>query len=348
MPLLSRKRVGFIITVFFVFLVFFGISAEAEEDGNATAEKFVVPGGQSVGVSLDLSGVYVDGLGDVETEGGASASPAKSAGIVSGDIITAINDDPVKTVDDFRKKLNTLEDTEEVKVTLKTSQGTEETKSVVPVRASEDGSMKIGVWVKDAASGVGTITYYDPQTKEFAAVGHSISNVNAGIASGEITGDIFKSEIVGVRRGESGTPGELIGVYSENKLKIGAISQSNEFGIVGTVPNPENLNSMRQPIPIGGRDSVSLGEAIICSNVEGTKIQEFTIEIVEINQNSDCGKDIVFKVTDESLIQKTGGIVRGMSGSPIIQNDKIIGSVTHVLVNEPTMGYGIFIENMQK
>ena len=339
MPLLSRKRVGFIITVFFVFLVFFGISAEAEEDGNAAAEKFVVPGGQSVGVSLDLSGVYVDGLGDVETEGGASASPAKSAGIVSGDIITAINDDPVKTVDDFRKKLNTLEDTEEVKVTLKTSQGTEETKSVVPVRASEDGSMKIGVWVKDAASGVGTITYYDPQTKEFAAVGHSISNVNAGI---------FKSEIVGVRRGESGTPGELIGVYSENKLKIGAISQSNEFGIVGTVSNPENLNSMRQPIPIGGRDSVSLGEAIICSNVEGTKIQEFTIEIVEINQNSDCGKDIVFKVTDESLIQKTGGIVRGMSGSPIIQNDKIIGSVTHVLVNEPTMGYGIFIENMQK
>lgn len=307
--------------------------------------RYVVPGGQSVGVSLDLSGVYVDELGSIETEEGGLISPAKNGGIAKGDVITAVNGSEVKTVDQFKERMEEIEDPSSVSVSVTKPSGETETCTVAAAKAAEDGKYKIGVWIKDAASGVGTITYYDPKTGEFTAIGHSISE---GGVLGQASGDVYKAEIVGVRKGEQGVPGELIGVYSENKLKIGSILTSDATGIRGTVSNPENLISVHEAVPVADCEEVQMGDAVIYSNVEGSKIQEFKIEITEINQSDSSGKDIVFKVRDDELIQKTGGVVRGMSGSPIIQNDKIIGSVTHVLVNEPTMGYGIFIKNMQE
>ena len=308
--------------------------------------KLVVPGGQSVGVSLSFGGAYVDDLGDIELNDGTSVSPAREAGIRRGDIITSLNGVDVETVDDFNKLLNRLGDNDEARLTINRGNDTKEV-TLNPARAASDNRLKIGAWIMDAASGVGTITFYDPGTGEFAAVGHSIGDAAANNDS-SVIGDVYKADIVGIRRGESGTPGELIGIYSENRLKVGEINSSSEYGIIGTVSNPENLMSVRPPIILGSRDDVHTGEARICANIEGSRIEEYTIEITDTKTDGEDEKDIIFKVTDEELIAKTGGIVRGMSGSPIIQDDKIVGSVTHVLVNQPTMGYGIFIENMKK
>ncbi len=330
-----------------LFLVIGSVCSFAMTASGENSEKLVVPGGQSIGVSLRFAGIYVDSLGEIETEDGSRSSPVKKAGINAGDTIIAINGISAESVEAFEKILNSV-DGENVTLTVKDKNGAEREASLTPIRSAEDGKLKIGAWIRDAASGVGTITYYDPQTSEFAAIGHSISDI--GILNNEsgAIGDVYKAEIAGVRKGEAGTPGELIGIYSENKLKIGEIESSSEYGIIGTVSNPENLISVRQPIPLGTHNDAALGEAYISSNVEGNKIRDFKIEIIEINHSGEDGKNIVFKVADEDLISKTGGIVCGMSGSPIIQNDKIIGSVTHVLVNEPTMGYGIFIENIKK
>lgn len=336
MPLRFKSCAKVLILIFLCFLTVDPALAGEEM-------RCVVPGGQSVGVSLSLSGAYVDSLGKIETADGRSISPAEQAGIAKGDTIIAVNGDAVKTVDELKESLSGFQDGEEVSLTVTGGRG-ERTVSLTPVRAAEDNELKIGAWIKDAASGVGTITYYDPSTGEFAAIGHSIGESMTGA---EADGDVYRAEIVGVRKGEQGIPGELIGVYSENKLKIGSIKLSNSGGIVGTVSNPENLISQREAVPIGSKSDAALGEAEILCCTEGSAVNEYKIEIVEICEEDGSGKDIIFKVTDEDLINKTGGIVRGMSGSPIIQNDKIIGSVTHVLINEPTTGYGIFIENMQ-
>ncbi len=303
--------------------------------------RMVVPGGQSVGVSLNYGGAYVDDLGDIETADGLEVSPAAEAGIKKGDIITELNGDEVGSVDEFTKRLNRLSDGEEAELTVKDSGGSREV-SLVPVRGL-DGRLKIGAWIMDAASGVGTITYYDPASGGFAAVGHSITGVESMDG-----GDIYKADIVGIRRGEAGAPGELIGVYSENRRKIGEITSGGSRGVSGIVSNPENLISVRQPVPVGSKDDVHKGDAIICSNIEGGDIGEYSIEITEVNKDDNEGKNIIFRVTDRELIAKTGGIVRGMSGSPIIQDGKLIGSVTHVLVKEPETGYGVFAEIMDQ
>lgn len=331
----------FAFTLFSV-MVLLGTQARAE-DGT----KLVVPGGQSIGVSLNFSGAFVDQLGEIEASDGDSVSPAREAGIVHGDIITAVNGTKTETVSRFSEILNSCESSD-VTLTVRGKDNEFREVSLTPVRDASDDKLKIGAWMMDAASGVGTVTYFDPQTNEFAAVGHSINDSLPDSAEDGLSGDIYKADVVGVRRGESGTPGELIGVYSDNKLKIGEISASGSHGIVGTVSNPENLISVRGPIPLGGAGDAVLGEAKICSNIEGNKIEEFTINITEINPEDPDDKDIIFEVTDENLIKRTGGIVRGMSGSPIIQNNKIIGSVTHVLINKPTLGYGIFTDEIQK
>lgn len=314
--------------------------AAAEEEA-----RLVVPGGQSVGVSLNMGGAYVDKPGEVETLDGETVSPARDAGICRGDTITAVNGTSVGTVDEFTAVLNRFDDGEEVTLTVESGGGSREV-SLVPVRAA-DGRLKIGAWIIDAASGVGTVTYYDPRTGKFAAVGHSISETSEG-GGEECVGDVYKADIAGVRRGEKGTPGELIGVYSENRRKIGEINQSSRYGITGRITNPENLISVSEPIPVGSKNNVHKGGASIYSNVEGGLVEEFGIEITEINICSGEDKDIVFRVTDDELIKKTGGIVRGMSGSPIIQDGMLVGSVTHVLVKEPEVGYGIFIDNISE
>lgn len=314
----------------------------------ASEPKEVIPGGQSIGVSLNYDGVYVDDLGDVAVDGKTTSSPAEKSGLCAGDIIKKINAKDIKTVDELTAYINqNLDDGESAELTVASADGSEKTISVTPVRDSADGKLKLGIWAKDAASGVGTVTYYEPDTEEFTAVGHEISDAKTGAEIGKLCGDVYKCEIVGVRRGERGTPGELIGVYSENKLKIGTVTSSSRYGVSGKVTTFDNFTAGGEKMLMASPEEVHEGEAYILSNVENSRIDQFKIIIEKTDLNSDCDKNIIFKVTDDNLISKTGGIVRGMSGSPIVQDGKLVGSVTHVLVNDPLHGYGVFIQNMQ-
>lgn len=339
----QSKKIRMIKGYIFVFLLCVFTHSNVFAEGSS-----VIPGGQSIGVSLNYDGVYVDDLGEVTTYEGNSISPAKNAGIEPGNIVTKINGKTVKTVDEMIRILNSGPTRESIDVTLRTIDGSEKTVNVISTTDSVDNKIKLGIWAKDAASGVGTVTFLDTNTNEFVAVGHEISDAKTGVPVGNLCGDVFRCEIVGIRKGERGTPGELIGVYSENKLKIGTVTSSNKFGVVGTVTNNENFIAGSEPLEKAANDEVITGEAFIFSNIESSRIEKYSINIEKVCHDSDNGKDIIFRVTDENLLQKTGGIVRGMSGSPIIQNGKIIGAVTHVLVNDPVTGYGVFIDNMQK
>lgn len=339
----GRIKITFPAVFAIIFLSFVCITASAAEP------KEVIPGGQSIGVSLSYNGVYIDDFGEVAGSGkhGKSESPAKNAGLNIGEVIIGVGDKEVKTVDEMVSRINeTVDDGESIDLKVKSLTGDERTVKVNPVRDT-DGKLKIGIWAKDAASGVGTITYYDAKASEFYAVGHEISDSKSGADIGSLCGDVYKCEIVGVRKGERGTPGELIGVYSENKLKIGSVTSSSKYGVAGKVTNSENFTPGGEPIMTMSAENVHEGEAYILSNVENSKIEQYKIEIEKVDLGSDCDKNIIFKVADDNLNEKTGGIVRGMSGSPIIQDGCLVGAVTHVLVNDPQRGYGVFIENME-
>jgi stage IV sporulation protein B len=216
---------------------------------------------------------------------------------------------------------------------------------VTPKVSQSDGSFKIGAWVKDAASGIGTLTFYDPDSKSFAALGHGICDTETGELLTIGNGQILASSIVSIDKGEKGIPGELNGIFKDDSPILGEIKSNNNCGIFGT--SESDLLSTANRIPVAARDEVKPGSAYILANIEGNKIEKFNIEIIRIMPKAiSSQKGMIIRITDEKLISKTGGIVQGMSGSPILQNGRIVGAVTHVFVNDPTRGYGIFIENM--
>ncbi len=305
--------------------------------------KSLVVGGKCVGVTLCTNGVLVTDISDIACDNGKHLSPAKDAGLKPGDLIQSFNNQTTLTVDD----LNTA---------IKASQGTESTLKfirdknehvvlITPQLSQADQDFKIGAWVKDAASGIGTITYFDPQTNEFAALGHGICDSDTGQMLKIDKGNIYTSSIVSVNKGEKGIPGELNGIFDDNSANLGEITKNISSGIFGTADS--NFLDNTYLLPVGTKIETIAGKAEIMSNIEGQKIDKFNIEIVRILPNKlSVNKGMIIKITDQRLLDKTGGIVRGMSGSPIIQNGKIVGAVTHVFVNDPTRGYGIFIEDM--
>ncbi len=307
-------------------------------------QTMVIPGGKSVGVTLKSDGVIVIGLSDISCADGKNSSPSKDAGIKAGDIIKFFNDEPISNVSELSaaiKKSNGASSS----ITLCRDSKTINT-TILPQTSSEDGQVKIGAWVKDAASGIGTITFYNPETKFFAALGHGICDSDSGNIIAVSDGEILSSTIVSVDKGEKGSPGELNGVFSENSKCLGHIKENRKSGICGTIT--EEFSLSHQPVFIAPKEEVKAGSAYILANIEGNLIEKFDIEIIRIISGNDntSSKNMIIKITDNKLLQKTGGIVQGMSGCPIIQNDKLVGAVTHVFVNDPTKGYGIFIENM--
>lgn len=300
--------------------------------------KSVIPCGNTIGVTLDLSGCLVAGTGAVSC-GGRQYFPAKSAGIKTGDIIKTLNGCEVSSVNDLSRILNECGETE-ISATV-TRSGKDENLTITP-RIDDSGECKIGAWVKDALSGIGTLTYIDPETSAFGALGHGIADSDSGAFAEIDDGNIYKSTIVSIVRGESGEPGELKGVFTESSSPLGSVSDNGLLGLYGTVSEiPET-----EALEIAQPNEISKGEAYILSNIEGDKIEKFQIEITHIDENSHNSKGLTIKITDPALLQKTGGIVQGMSGSPIIQNGKLVGAVTHVFVNDPTRGYGILAETM--
>ncbi len=307
----------------------------------------VVACGNTIGVKLTIDGILVIGLSDVETVDGKKLLPAKDVGIKTGDILMEINREKLDGTENLIRQIENSRG-EKLKLRIRRDSSIIETE-IKPVKAADDKKYHIGLWVRDSTAGIGTLTFYDPVTKSFGALGHGITDIDTGTLMPVSEGEILESNILAVKKGQPGNPGELKGVFIEDKNKLGIIQKNCNYGIYGTLREDaiNRINSKQYPVAL--RSQVKEGNASILANIDGKSVEEFSVEIQKVSrQNLSSTKGMIIKITDKRLLNATGGIVQGMSGSPILQDGRLVGAVTHVLVNDPTRGYGIFIEGMLK
>ncbi|WP_283608817.1 SpoIVB peptidase [Faecalispora anaeroviscerum] len=303
-------------------------------------EKLLVPCGTPFGIKMFTNGVMVVGVADIESAG-KMVNPAAVAGVKVGDIITAING---KAVTQNSQVAKLIESSAGSSVELSVKRGEETlTATLTPILSDVDGSYKGGLWVRDSTAGIGTVTFYDPSSGSFGGLGHGICDVDTNELMPLRSGDVVSVTISGIVKGQKGRAGELRG-YFNNDFPVGQLQSNSEAGVYGTL-NSSPVST--EAIPLAVKQEVKTGAAQIYTTVDGTVPKAYGIEIESINyQDGTKTKNLVVKVTDPELLSKTGGIVQGMSGSPIVQNGKLVGAVTHVFVNDPTRGYGILAENM--
>ena len=303
----------------------------------------IVAGGIAVGVSMDTRGIMVLGTGYVNGTENKVYEPAKGI-LQAGDMILQAGGKILKNKEDLMQVVE--QNGEKSMEFLVDRNGVQQTVAITPVFSQEDNSCKIGIWVRDSTQGIGTITYFNPDNNTFGALGHGVYDVDTQELMQIKNGQITQSSIIDVKKGEKGEPGALTGNVGRD-LVLGSIAINTEVGIYGTVEDGKQSYFTGKKLPIALQQDIKEGKASILSNIEGEEVKEYDVEIESVNRYSkNESKGMVIKITDEELLSKTGGIVQGMSGSPILQNDKIVGAVTHVFVNEPTKGYGIFIEDM--
>ena len=300
----------------------------------------VIPLGNAMGLKLYTNGVLVVGMSEIE-----GSKPYENTGIEEGDMIVSINETTITCTADLIETVNESKG-EKIQVTYRKDEQIQ-TASMIPVKTKEN-EYKLGLWVRDAAAGVGTATFYEPATGMFASLGHGITDVDTGNLITIANGELVTSNIVSVTKGERGKPGEIRGSIEGSK-KVGEVSKNTAFGIFGKIINKNYLSITNQEMEVATREEIKTGKAQIICEIETGKKKTYEIEIQKIyTGNNQDNKSMQIKVTDEELLQKTGGIIQGMSGSPIIQNGKFVGAVTHVLVNDPTSGYGVFADMMLK
>jgi stage IV sporulation protein B len=315
-------------------------------DVNVLKDFKVIPGGQSIGVKLNSVGVLVVGHHQVSTEEGKK-SPGELAGIKVGDIITKINDKTIEKMADVGPFVkDSGQNGKPLKVVVSRENG-EFTTSLQPLKDENEDTYKLGLYIRDSAAGIGTMTFYDPKSMKYGALGHVISDMDTKKPIVVADGQIVRSTVTSIEKGSNGDPGEKLARFSSDGEVIGDIKRNSPFGIFGAL-NKDIANGISDtPLPIALSHQVKEGPAQILTVVDDDKVEFFDIEIVStIPQKFPATKGMVLKVTDKKLLEKTGGIVQGMSGSPIIQDGKLIGAVTHVFVNDPTSGYGVHIEWM--
>ncbi len=304
------------------------------------------PGGQPIGILLRTDGILVVGYSPVQTKD-TEVLPAESAGIQAGDVIVSVNGTTVSHDDQLAILVNQLGAQGE-DVTLQIQrQNRNLNKTIEPVYCEETDTYRIGLLIRDNAGGVGTLTFVDPVTMQYGALGHMIANNDTQRKLSIVNGKLVAADIQGIKKGTSGIPGEKIGHFVSNE-SLGTIDKNTTAGIFGTLSERDILSETVElsPIPVAASDEITIGPAVIYTALDGNEVNCYTIEIEKIAPSSRDGKGLVIKVTDPELLYRTGGIVQGMSGSPIIQNGKLIGAVTHVFINDPTRGYGILIGDM--
>ncbi|MBP1934197.1 SpoIVB peptidase [Ammoniphilus resinae] len=315
---------------------------------NVLKDLKVYPGGQSIGVQLQTAGVLVVGHHLVD-DGTNKVSPGEAAKIQVGDMILKINGMYINDIEEVGKLVQEAgEKNKPLSLLLARGEGKIEVE-LTPALDAKDKAYRMGLYIRDSAAGVGTLTFYDPESKKYGALGHVISDIDTGkpIVVGD--GHIVQSQVTSIEKGQNGAPGEKFAIFKDERKKLGNIVKNSPFGIFGTMDTYPDNNMVKEPIPIALTEEVKEGPAEILTVVDGQKVEKFDIEIVNvIQQQFPATKGMIIKVTDPDLLKKTGGIVQGMSGSPIIQNGKLVGAVTHVFVNDPTSGYGLFIEWMLK
>lgn len=292
-------------------------------------------GGENIGIEVKTKGVLVIGLYKVN-----NTLINESSGITKGDYITKINDIEIKNIEEFSREINKNKDNDEVLVEYR--RGNSINKTNIKIYKDND-EIKTGLYVKDSVSGIGTLTAIDPSNNKFFALGHAVLDSSTNNVLQIDDGSIYSSYITGINKSSDGNPGEKYG-ESNIENKYGIITGNTNKGIFGSYDKSYDSNRI---LDIKESDEIKLGKASIYTVIDKDEIKEYSINIDSISYN-DKLKNILFTITDKELLEKTGGIIQGMSGSPIVQDNKIIGAVTHVVVNDPTRGYGIFITTMLK
>lgn len=306
----------------------------------------VIPIGNIAGVKLYTNGVLVVGMSEIEGYDNKKYKPYENKGIKEGDTIVKIDEKLINSTEDLIETVNNSQG-RDIKVQYIHQEETKEC-SISPVKTS-NSQYKLGLWVRDSAAGVGTVSFYEPTSKTFGALGHGITDIDTNELINIASGEFVTTRILNITKGESGNPGKIQGTV-ENQTNIGKIYKNSKFGIYGKVDNISSLNiDTSKEMEVALREEIKTGKATILCSLDNQQPQEYEIEIEKINkENNYDNKSMQIKITDPKLLEKTGGIIQGMSGSPVIQNGKFVGAVTHVLVNDPTKGYAVFGDIMLK
>ena len=310
-------------------------------DVNVIPKTTVVPMGNAIGMKLYTAGVLVVGMSEIEGK-----KPYENSGIKEGDRIIQINQNQIDNTDDLMKAVNKSDGNN---ISIKYVRDEKTITTSIKLLKNSSNEYKIGLWVRDAAAGVGTLTFYEPSSGMFATLGHGIMDIDTAELIKIANGELVTTNILSINKGTKGNPGEIRGTIEAGHT-IGSISKNTKFGVFGTINKTPYLNtSNTNEVQVALREEIKTGKAQIICELENGKKEYYDIEIqrIFISNNKD-NKSMLIKVTDKKLSEKTGGIIQGMSGAPIIQNGKFVGAVTHVLVNDPTIGYGVFADIMLK
>jgi stage IV sporulation protein B len=303
----------------------------------AKQEKMLVPMGSTIGIRMFTDGVMVIGLS--ATQNGTAASPGAVAGLLPGDLITALGSNKIGSADDFKAEISKLNG-DPISITVVRGG---ETLNLTLKPNMNGGNPELGLWLRDNVAGIGTLTFYDPETGVYGGLGHGINDMDSGTIMPLGRGSIFLSTVTEIKKGSPGAPGEICGDF-EKQNTCGNILRNSQYGIFGTLcagqPDP------KKAIPAADNRDIELGKATVLANIRGTEVGAFEVEITRIYRGNEDSRSLMLSIKDTKLLDATGGIVQGMSGSPIIQNGKLIGAVTHVLVNDPTKGFGVSIDKM--
>ncbi len=323
----------------------FNLVTIKEVDVNLIHNNEVTAGGNALGFALKCNGVIIVGFNDVITKEGC-VNPFKETNFKIGDRIASVNGVKVSNMQDIDELLFRTEYAGEPLEIVAYRNGNEIAGSVTPAKEYVTNRYKLGIWVREDATGVGTLTFVRKDNGRFGALGHGICEGDSDECMQIVGGEIYECDIIGVNKGERGKTGELRGLFVAGKNEQGVVDKNNKYGVFGNIDTGSSLNN-GATYKIGGRLTAKPGKAKILTCLSGGVVDEYDIEIIKTNyQKNSSDRSMVIKVTDKRLLEKTGGIVQGMSGSPIIQDGKIIGAVTHVFVNDPTRGFGIYIDWM--
>jgi len=315
-----------------------------------TAERIerpeLIPGGTPFGIKMLTEGAVVTELGGVDGVGGYT-SPARNSGNKPGDVILKVNGMEITKNDDVAQAVQ-LDTAKTHIVFTRDGYDGKQAMTTTPVKSSRNGMYKIGMWVRDSSAGIGTMTFYNPANSTFGGLGHAVCDVDTGQILPLASGEAVQVYISGVVKGMSGAPGELSGTFISS-TPMGILKENTEAGVFGIMQEPPEQLDLDAAIPMAYKQEVTVGPAKVISTLCGDSPQEYDIIIEKIDYNDrNRVKNMVIKITDRRLLNKSGGIVQGMSGSPIVQNGKLVGAVTHVFVSDPTRGYAIFAENMYR
>ena len=340
--IITKKKICLSLIIFLLCALFFNACLNGFKDNVSVAEavyapRKVVPGGQIAGIKLFSDGILIVDITELKTDNG-NVSPGKEAGLKKGDYITHVDNKKLFSISDFSEKIQNKK-----QVTLDIIREGKKLTVLLEPYTTKENTTRAGLWVRDSTAGIGTVTFYDTENKKFMALGHPINDVDTNVPFTISFAECFFADNFKITKPTLGKTGEITGSFGTDGKIIGSVKTNSPNGIAGNLSIDINLPQ----IEIASYHEFTEGEAILLSNIEGGEVKEYSVKISKILRGGDNTiKGFTIKITDKTLLNLTGGIVQGMSGSPIIQNGKLVGAVTHVFVNDPTRGYGIFIENM--